>query len=151
MELVTNILVLTLMSCYATAAGRRPNILMLMIDDLRPDLGCYNHPQVKTPNIDKLSTVSSLFYNSHAQVSNDIRNLSRYWKFFRNMVLKYPLQWPLYWIYRSCVELHLMGIIYKLAFYWVACFIAGLWQASRDWLWQYAETSHRPIQLPHPS
>ena len=92
MELMTNILMLSLMSCYVTAAGRPPNILMLMIDDLRPDLGCYNHPQVKTPNIDKLSTVSSLFDNSHAQVSNDIRNLSRYWKFFRNMVLKYPLQ-----------------------------------------------------------
>ena len=87
MELVTNILILTLTSCYVTAAGRRPNILMLMIDDLRPDLGCYNHPQVKTPNIDKLSTVSSLFYNTHAQVSNEIRNLSIGWEFFRNMVL----------------------------------------------------------------
>ena len=87
MELVTNILMLTLMSCYVTAAGRPPNILMLMIDDMRPDLGCYNHPQVKTPNIDKLSTVSSLFYNTHAQVSNNVRNSSTCWAFFRNMVL----------------------------------------------------------------
>ena len=84
MELVTNILILTY---YVTAAGKPPNILMLMIDDLRPDLGCYNHPQVKTPNIDRLSTVSSLFYNTHAQVSNDVRNLSICWAFFRSTLL----------------------------------------------------------------
>lgn len=36
----------------ATAAGnQRPNILFIAIDDLRPELGCYGAPQVRTPNV----------------------------------------------------------------------------------------------------
>ena len=34
---------------------RRPNVLFIAVDDLRNDLGCYGHPQVKTPNIDRLA------------------------------------------------------------------------------------------------
>jgi len=44
------------------------NILYLLADDLRPTLGCYSDPVVKSPNIDQLASVSSVFHNAYAQV-----------------------------------------------------------------------------------
>ena len=37
------------------AAGSKPNVLFIAVDDLRPELGCYGHPLAKTPNIDRLA------------------------------------------------------------------------------------------------
>ena len=34
---------------------RRPNVLLIMADDLNNDLGTYGHPLVKTPNLDRLA------------------------------------------------------------------------------------------------
>lgn len=39
----------------ATAEERPPNVLFLISDDLNADLGCYGHPLVKTPHIDRLA------------------------------------------------------------------------------------------------
>jgi iduronate 2-sulfatase len=53
----------------ATAAGaERPNILFIAIDDLRPELGCYGAPQVKTPHIDKLAASGLRFERAYCQV-----------------------------------------------------------------------------------
>ena len=38
----------------ATAAGR-PNVLLILVDDLKPALGSYGDPHAKTPNIDALA------------------------------------------------------------------------------------------------
>ncbi len=46
----------------------RPNILILIADDLGTDLGCYGNPAVRTPNLDRLSTESLRF--SHAFVTS---------------------------------------------------------------------------------
>ena len=35
--------------------GERPNILWLIAEDLGPELSCYGHPQVWTPNLDHLA------------------------------------------------------------------------------------------------
>ncbi|XP_052429877.1 iduronate 2-sulfatase [Carassius gibelio] len=43
------------------------NILYLIADDLRPTLGCYSDPVVKSPNIDQLASVSTVFHNAYAQ------------------------------------------------------------------------------------
>ncbi len=46
----------------------RPNILFIAIDDLNDWVGClHGHPQVKTPNIDRLAARGTLFTNAHCQ------------------------------------------------------------------------------------
>jgi iduronate 2-sulfatase len=35
--------------------SNRPNILLLLVDDLKPTLGCYGDPIAKTPNLDRLA------------------------------------------------------------------------------------------------
>ncbi|EFA00827.1 iduronate 2-sulfatase [Tribolium castaneum] len=45
----------------------KPNVLMVMIDDLRPALGLYGDPDAYSPNIDKLATKSFVFTNVFAQ------------------------------------------------------------------------------------
>jgi N-acetylglucosamine-6-sulfatase len=49
------------------ASSRRPNIVFILMDDLRWDeLGCVGHPFVKTPNIDRLAREGALFRNAFA-------------------------------------------------------------------------------------
>ena len=50
----------------AKTAGRY-NVLFIMVDDLRPLLGCYGHPEMHTPNIDKLAQRSTLFNRAYCQ------------------------------------------------------------------------------------
>ena len=54
-----------------TEAERRPpppNLLLIVVDDLNDWVGCLGgHPQVKTPNIDRLARRGTLFTNAHCQ------------------------------------------------------------------------------------
>ncbi|MHC4168558.1 MAG: twin-arginine translocation signal domain-containing protein [Planctomycetota bacterium] len=43
------------------AVKRRPNVLFLAVDDLRPQLGCYGHERMISPNIDKLASEGVTF------------------------------------------------------------------------------------------
>ncbi|XP_064607791.1 iduronate 2-sulfatase-like [Liolophura sinensis] len=45
----------------------RPNVLFIVVDDLRPSLGCYGYPNVVTPNIDQLASHSMMFTNAFSQ------------------------------------------------------------------------------------
>ncbi len=50
------------------ARSSRPNILFIAIDDLNDWVGCLaGHPQIKTPNIDRLAREGVLFANAHCQ------------------------------------------------------------------------------------
>ncbi len=48
------------------AAGPRPNVLFIAIDDLNDWIGCLGgHPQTTTPNLDRLAKRGVLFTNAH--------------------------------------------------------------------------------------
>ncbi len=53
----------------AEPPARRPNILFIAIDDLRPELGCYGDSQVKSPNIDRIASQGLLFASAYCQVA----------------------------------------------------------------------------------
>ena len=44
------------------------NVLLIIVDDLRPSLGCYGNKLIRSPNIDQLASRSLLFQNAFAQV-----------------------------------------------------------------------------------
>jgi len=45
----------------------KPNILFIAIDDLKPILGCYGNTMVKTPNIDRLAKMGTVFMSNYVQ------------------------------------------------------------------------------------
>ena len=50
------------------AVEKQPNVLFIAVDDLNDWVGCLGgHPQVKTPNIDRLARRGTLFTNAHCQ------------------------------------------------------------------------------------
>lgn len=52
-----------------SSTGARPNVVFIIVDDLRWDaLGCSGHPLVKTPNIDRLADEGALFTNAFVTI-----------------------------------------------------------------------------------
>ncbi|MFW6189973.1 MAG: sulfatase [Planctomycetota bacterium] len=49
-------------------ANDRPNVLFIVVDDLRPQLGCYGHQQMVTPHIDRLAERGVTFRRAYCQV-----------------------------------------------------------------------------------
>ena len=47
-------------------ASQRPNVLFIAVDDLKPLLGCYGAPLVRSPNIDRLAARGVLFERAFA-------------------------------------------------------------------------------------
>ena len=44
---------------------RRPNILLIIVDDLNVDIGCYGQPIVKTPSLDRLAEMGVRFSRAY--------------------------------------------------------------------------------------
>ncbi len=51
----------------ARAGGRGLNVLFLVVDDLRPELGCYGNEVVHSPNLDRLASSSLVFQRAYCQ------------------------------------------------------------------------------------
>jgi iduronate 2-sulfatase len=49
------------------AARRRPNVLFIAVDDLRPELGAYGARHVHSPNMDRLARSGTLFNHAYCQ------------------------------------------------------------------------------------
>lgn len=64
---------LALVICGATISGSRsaqadqPDVLLIMVDDLRPMLGCYGDTRIQTPHIDRLAERGVLFERAYCQ------------------------------------------------------------------------------------
>ena len=50
-----------------SAAGRAPNVLHLMADDMRPELSCYGQTRMVTPNLAKLASSALTFDHAYTQ------------------------------------------------------------------------------------
>ncbi|MEM7231170.1 MAG: sulfatase-like hydrolase/transferase, partial [Planctomycetota bacterium] len=69
-------LLLILASTTSAFAAERLNVLMILVDDMNDWVGCLEgHPNVKTPNIDRLAKRGMLFTNAH--VAAPVCNPSR--------------------------------------------------------------------------
>ena len=56
----------SLVAVAAVAAPtRKPNVLLICVDDLKPLLGCYGAPLIKTPNLDRLAARGLLFERAY--------------------------------------------------------------------------------------
>jgi len=49
------------------AAKRKLNVLFVAVDDLRPELGCYGHPMILSPHVDKLAAAGMVFERAYVQ------------------------------------------------------------------------------------
>ena len=59
------------LSCTRTSkSGEQPmNVLFITIDDLRPTLGCYDAPLIKSPNIDAIASEGIIFERAYCQAA----------------------------------------------------------------------------------
>lgn len=64
------LLLLCVLSFFIASTSQfKPNVLFIVIDDLRPNLGVYGYQNAFTPNIDRLAKKSIVFNRAYAQVS----------------------------------------------------------------------------------
>jgi len=53
--------------CDVGRRARRPNVLFVIFDDLRPELACYGNPEIKTPYFDRFASEGMLFERAFCQ------------------------------------------------------------------------------------
>ena len=53
----------------AKTTGGKPNVLFIVVDDLKPLLGCYGTPWIHSPNIDRLAARGTIFKANYCQVA----------------------------------------------------------------------------------
>ncbi len=61
-------LIIGLCNCTNQEKKERPNILMIIVDDLKPELGCYDKDYIISPNIDKLAAEAVIFDRAYCNI-----------------------------------------------------------------------------------
>lgn len=69
------ILLSTITSCAHSTNAIKKNVLFIIVDDLRPALGCYDDVRAVTPKIDRFAEKSVLFRRTYAQVKQNSNRL----------------------------------------------------------------------------
>ena len=66
---ISSTLLIILFLSFKTFAQKpdKPNVLFIAIDDLKTILGCYGDPMIKTPNIDRLAKMGTIFKSNYCQ------------------------------------------------------------------------------------
>lgn len=69
MRILLSLFTLATLSCPLMAAeqAKRPNVLFVAVDDLKPALACAGDPYAKTPNIDRLAAAGTVFSHAYCQ------------------------------------------------------------------------------------
>ncbi len=67
MPMVTFVAVFVWVSAAFSAQGGKYNVLFIVVDDLRPELGCYGTPIIKSPHIDALAQTGTIFNRAYCQ------------------------------------------------------------------------------------
>jgi len=67
LRLNPNILLPLLLGLPVPDQAQQKNVLLIVVDDLKPVLGCYGSETILTPNMDRLATEGVLFQNNYCQ------------------------------------------------------------------------------------
>ena len=69
--ILATLFVLALTKCIdqvqSPTEQKKPNILFIAVDDLRPELGCYGAEHIQTPNFDRLAATGMIFERAYCQ------------------------------------------------------------------------------------
>ena len=67
LNLITRFIALLVFLNASASSAARPNVLLLAIDDLRPEIGCYGATHMVTPHMDHLADQSMRFEQAYVQ------------------------------------------------------------------------------------
>ena len=67
MRVIYSMLLVLVFCGVSTAASPQPNILMICVDDLRPELRCFGVDYIHSPNIDALASRGRIFRRHYVQ------------------------------------------------------------------------------------
>ncbi|MCA9079954.1 MAG: sulfatase [Planctomycetaceae bacterium] len=61
------LLTITALTASFAHAAQRPNILLICVDDLRPELGCFGKDYIHSPHVDSLASQGRAFHRHYVQ------------------------------------------------------------------------------------
>lgn len=66
---IWNHLAAALFAAVSAFGAEKPNVLFVIVDDLRPELGCYGNDEIRTPGFDAFSEQSVRFSRAYCQAA----------------------------------------------------------------------------------